>query len=213
MISTLTSSLLLILATATVPSPSSEPASPSLDLATPPLDLAFTYHTWLTAIHKEEWARAASLVVPDELQAFRDRAIAEIESLPGRRMQKRLYNLGLLTLEELEALTPTELFTRALQSGGNILPHILRSSTVEVAEGATEGDQGWLRIRLTPSAQGGEITASSEILQGFRAIEGIWYVSLQPVAGPGESEVPLPATEESRQEHTDAPAPAPGDGS
>lgn len=207
---TLIGSLLLVLATATVPPSSSDEVSPTLEVTTPPLDLAFTYHAWLTAAQEEDWARAAAMVAPGELQAFRDRAVSEILALPDRWMQKRLYNLGLMTSEELKALTPTELFSQALQSGGNILPHVLRSSTVEVAEGATEGDRGWLRIHLTTSAQGGEITASTEILQGFRRHEGSWYISLEPVAGQGEDDTLPTTTEESREEGKNPPAPEPG---
>lgn len=156
------------------------------------MELVLVYRSWIGHMIDERYEEAAGLVLPEDLESLRETTLRELRAADEGTRARRLGSLGLGSLEELESLSAKDLFVEGLRSGGNVLPHLLRASQLTILEGRIEGTTGWLRIQMSSSARGGEMTASNEIRQGFARRGERWLVSLRPL-GPPRTVVPGPA--------------------
>jgi hypothetical protein len=160
--------------------------------AAPPMELVIVYRDWIGHMIEERYEEAAELVLPEDLESLRATTLRELRAADEGLRQRRFTSLGVGSLEELESLSARELFVEGLRSGGNVLPRLLRASKLTILEGRIEGETGWLRVHMSSSARGGELTASNDIRQGFARRGERWLVSLRPLEPP-RTVVPKPA--------------------
>lgn len=154
---------------------SNQPVAPSNPPPTATADEVMM--AYVTAMKECDWKSCSNLLHPDALVEF---AHLLRPMLHASKSDKALAKLGLKSREEIDVISPTELFVRLMALKMKLqptLPGVYRSSTWTILGDVMEGDVTHVVCRMGATSSHG-MTSSSVTVESLKRAGGEWRLLL-----------------------------------